>query len=83
MTKTLLLFYRGDNMIFQVSFTNISQVSIARARWGTSKTGEQLILTCDEGIRSRTLRLQMEQPEEWREWIEQRVKQTSAGGDQQ
>ena len=73
LTPTRLLFYQGDNQLFEMPLASIKRVQIITARWVSKKTCEQLELRKETEKGVRTFRLRIEALQRWKGLIEERL----------
>ena len=76
LTPTRLLFYQGDNQLFELPLAGMKGVELITARWVSKKTCEQLQLRTETEKGAGTVRLRIEALERWKGLIEQRMKET-------
>ena len=74
LTPTRLLFYQGDNQLFEFPRAGIKRAAVVTARWVSKKTCEQLELHVATAKGARTVRLRIEALEKWKELIKERHK---------
>ena len=78
LTPTRLLFYQGDNQLFELPLADIKGVAVVTARWVSKKTCEQLELRKETEKGVRKFRLRIEALQKWKRLIEERLKTCEA-----
>jgi len=71
LTPTRLLFYQGDNQLFELPLASIKGVEVVTARWVSKKTCEQLELRKKTEKGTRIIRLRIEALQRWKGLIEE------------